>query len=322
MRRISRKTLASYPRPLQGGVQVLGSGGRQQTLAQAYQSALNRANAANESRYQGILSGYDDLSKRVSGELAGVGEQEYRDIDRTYRNMGSDVYQRLVNRGFANSTLPATSQMGVERERSAARSRLASDLARMRADYDAQISQGKMGVMERRTDEAPDFNQMIALSEGLGRGGYGQGYGGGVGMGQPIGITPQQYYASMAAMMPQPVYSMQRDRRTPYMLDRIARAKQIRLEQNLGLAANGAQRPSKNRIAANRSVNLPQFTVGTSGLNRTVPGPWIGQYGMPPNLPGITAVGPYRSGYIQPTRDTWYGESYRSDLPYPYGGLK
>jgi len=51
--------------------------------------------------------------------------------------------------------------------------------------------------MERRTDQGPDLNQMIALSQGLGRAGYGGGFGGGgyggFAMGNPIGISRQAY---------------------------------------------------------------------------------------------------------------------------------
>lgn len=104
--------------------------------------------------------------------------------------MGSDVYQRLVNRGFANSTIPATMQMGVARERASSRARLASQLAQQRAGFDSNISQGKFGVMERRTDEAPDINQMLQLQQALGQSGYG---GGPRAIGMPIGISPMAY---------------------------------------------------------------------------------------------------------------------------------
>jgi len=194
MRRISKSTLAKYPRPLQGGVQVLGrAAGRGGTLGDEYQRALDKANAANESRYRDILSGYDALRGRVMGDLEGVGVTESQDIDRTYRNLGSDVYQRLVNRGFGNSTIPATQRMGVERERTSAQGRLAAQLARERIQADMGVSEGKMGVMERRTDEGPDVNQMIALSQAMGQGGYGQGQFAGGYPGIPIGIAPGAY---------------------------------------------------------------------------------------------------------------------------------
>lgn len=202
MQRISADRLRRYPRPLQGGVQVL-SGGRQGggSMVDQYRRMLNRANRANEQRYNQILGGYDALHGRVMGDIAQVGAQERADIDRSYRNMGSDVYQRLVNRGFANSTIPATMRMGVERERLSARGRLASDLAQQRARYDTGITEGKLGVMERRTDLGPDYNQLIQLSQGLGRAGYG---GGGAVM-MPPSYNPaaaqQQFLAQNLALM-------------------------------------------------------------------------------------------------------------------------
>lgn len=205
MQRISAERLRRYPRPLQGGVQVL-SGRRQAgggSLVDQYRNMLNKANRANEQRYNQILGGYDALHGRVMGDIAQVGAQERADIDRSYRNMGSDVYQRLVNRGFANSTIPATMRMGVERERLSARGRLASDLAQQRARYDTGITEGKLGVMERRTDLGPDYNQLIQLGQNLGRAGYGQG---GVQARAPmIGYNPaaaqQQFLAQNLALM-------------------------------------------------------------------------------------------------------------------------
>lgn len=199
MRAISKSVLRKYPRPLQGGVQVLSGGGMGGgTLADQYQRAMDAANAANEARYQQILGGYDELRARVMGDMEKVGTQESKDIDREYRNMGSDTYQRLVNRGFANSTIPATMQMGVTREKMASQARLESQLAQQRANYDTSISQGKMGVMERRTDQAPDYNQMLQLSQQLGQSGYGSGP---RTLGAPIGIPPQAYQQAIAQQM-------------------------------------------------------------------------------------------------------------------------
>lgn len=263
MQRISKRKLASYPRPLQGGVGVIRSGGGS-TLGGAYQAALDKANAANEARYRGIISGYDDLANRVEGRLQGVGEQEYRDIDRTYKSMGSDVYQRLVNRGFANSTLPATQQMGVERERSGARSRLASDLAQQRANYDMNIAQGKFGVMERRNDIAPDPAMLARLSEGLGQGGYG---GGPMQIGQPIGIHPSQYQMAYQqalgnhmAFMPRQPY-----RPTQRAMDR--------------MSASKSWWAYKNALKAQQRA---------------------GRQAPPLMMPGQQSFGPFRAGYQYP----------------------
>lgn len=181
MKRIPKKALQ---RPLQGNAYAVGYGNRmlygpRQTLAQSYQSALDRANQANEQRYQQILAGYDQLGGRVMSDLRNVGQQERADINRNYQGMKSDVYNSLVNRGFGNGSLGATMRYGVERERAAAQGRLNDRMLQQRAGFDTNITQGRLGVMERRTDLGPDMNQLIALSQGYGRGGgnnLGSGY--------------------------------------------------------------------------------------------------------------------------------------------------
>ncbi len=199
MQKISKSRMNAYQRPLQGGLRIIKPRPKYQGLVGRYQQAIDKANAANESRYQQILGGYDELGKRVTGELANAGNMERKDINRQYNSMGSDVYQRLVNRGFGNSSLLATMRMGTERERSDALARSYERAAQMRANADMQLSQAKMGVMERRTDMGPDPQQLIALSQRLGRAGYGQRpmYG------QPIGMAPNQLLAGYQAQLMQ-----------------------------------------------------------------------------------------------------------------------
>jgi hypothetical protein len=148
----------------------------------------------NEERYQQLLQGYDALHGRVMGGINALGGQQRADIDRTYRGMGADVYNTLINRGFGNSSLATTMQMGVNRERSAAQARLNDQLVRERAGYDTSITAGKLGAIERRNDIGPDPNQLIALAQGMGaaRGG---GYGpfAGTSFGAPPGFYQQMY---------------------------------------------------------------------------------------------------------------------------------
>jgi hypothetical protein len=129
---IPRKRLARYPRPLQGKSRVMQRSPVQK-LANSYQSALDKANAANEQRYKEILAGYDQLHGRVMGNVNQMGVQERADIDQRARDMGANVYQNLVNRGFGNSSLQATMQMGVNRERASQVGRLNDRLAEARA---------------------------------------------------------------------------------------------------------------------------------------------------------------------------------------------
>ena len=135
------------------------------------------ANRANRKRYRNILQGYGSLRNRVLGQVGQFGQQQRKDIDESYRNMEARGYQDLVNRGFGNSSLPMTMRMGYQRERQEALGRLNENLARQYAAYDTGISGDMLGVMERRTDQGPDYNQMIGLAQGLGQAGYGGGGG-------------------------------------------------------------------------------------------------------------------------------------------------
>lgn len=66
----------------------------------------------------------------------------------------------------------------------AAQQNMASQLASQqaqRANMEATLQKGKFGVIERREDTGPDFNQLMGLVQGAASTGYGQGYGGGYG---------------------------------------------------------------------------------------------------------------------------------------------
>jgi hypothetical protein len=184
-RKFKQRTLF---RPLQGGWQVIPSVSRYGGgLIGSFQQAIDKANAANERRYQQILSGYNDLAKRTQANVAGLGQAQLADINREYANAGANVYNTLVNRGFGNSSLPVTMQQGVMRGRAQEVGRLNEQLARLRAEYDMAITQGKLGAIERRSDIGPDYGQLVQLAQAMGRGGYGSGGYGGYGGGYPSG---------------------------------------------------------------------------------------------------------------------------------------
>ena len=195
MRRIPKKALH---RPLQGGAFAVSPGGlrRPATLSGSFQAAHDKANAANERRYGQLMQGYDDLHGRVMGGLEGAGKQEREDIMQLYRNRGSDAYQRMVRRGFANSSMFGPQGMMIAREQSSAMGRLNDRLVDQRARYDTAISQGKLGAIERRNDVGPDPSMLVNLARGIGAGGSGYGGTGGPYMLPPTvdGMSPQMAY--------------------------------------------------------------------------------------------------------------------------------
>lgn len=138
-------------------------------LSGSYDRAMAEAKAANEARYQRILGGYDDLLSQAKTELAGLGSQGAADINTAYAGQASQVGQQLVNSGLYGTTVLPTMQMGVERERLAAQNRLAEQVAQQRLSVLGDLGQQRLNFMERRTDEYPDTNQLISLSQGAGQ---------------------------------------------------------------------------------------------------------------------------------------------------------
>jgi hypothetical protein len=141
-------------------------------LQSEYQKAQDEAKAANESRYQGLLT-----------EQKGMGEQEAKDIRSTYSGLATQGQQDLVSRGLAASTIAPTMQAGYARRETAELGRLGDRLREQR-----------LGIMERRSDTYPDLGQLQSLAGMVGS--YG-GAGGGGGsssypnyVGPPTGVSP------------------------------------------------------------------------------------------------------------------------------------
>lgn len=151
--------------------------------AKDYQSAYDEAKAANESRYGEMMGGYQERYDRGMGMLSDYGQQMGADIDEGFFNQAQATKQDLSRRGLSNTTIAGGAAIQNERERSKEQRRLGEDLTRLRTTQDAQLSGDLLAAMERRTDEYPDFNQMMALSQALGAsggsGGFGYGGGGG-----------------------------------------------------------------------------------------------------------------------------------------------
>ena len=125
---------------------------RRNQLAEQYQTALDEAKAKTEERYQEALSNLDK-----------VGEQEGRDIDTRFDSSRSAVNQSLVSSGLSGTSVLPSMQRGVERERTAAQARLATDLARERNQ-----------IIASRNDIPPDLAlySNLMFQQGAGGGQY------------------------------------------------------------------------------------------------------------------------------------------------------
>ena len=129
------------------------------TLQSQYQQAMDKANAANEARYQEILQG-----------LEGMGDQSRADIKSRWSGQATQGYQDLVSRGLTGTTVAPSLAAGYERGKSA-------DLNRLDETLRAQ----KFGFMERRTDAQPDMGLYAQMAMAQGAAGSGGDYGGGGG---------------------------------------------------------------------------------------------------------------------------------------------
>ena len=122
-------------------------------LVDQYNVAYGEAKTANEQRYQELLG----ITDQTSG-------QRMSDVRADYFGRGADQMQNLARLGMANTTVAPTMRYGNQREMQSALNRTADEL------------QGtKLGIMERRTDEYPEQQQIMALIQALGQGGGGLG---------------------------------------------------------------------------------------------------------------------------------------------------
>ena len=130
----------------------------QTELMGSYESAYEKARKANLDRYGEIKAGYQGIYDRTQGRLAGLGDQERRDIDTAYRGQQSRASQNLVSRGLAGTTIGSSVSKGIERSRIADQGRLQSRLKREELTYLPGQMKDKLRFMERREDPYPAMN--------------------------------------------------------------------------------------------------------------------------------------------------------------------
>lgn len=100
----------------------------------SFQEAQNRANAANETRYQGTLATLEGQGQSAKTDIARGGQQER-----------GGITQDAINRGlYSTSVLDSLKGESYGRE------------ARQSAAVDESVANQRAGVMERRTDQGPD----------------------------------------------------------------------------------------------------------------------------------------------------------------------
>ena len=114
-----------------------------------------------------LTQGYQDRYKRGMSMLEGMGNQERRDINTNYDNLGAQTHDYGVGRGLSGTTVMPGLQRGVARGRSDALGRLDETLRQQQIGLDTQLSGDYLGAMGAAN--AFDINQM-----GQNFGAYGQ----------------------------------------------------------------------------------------------------------------------------------------------------
>lgn len=120
-------------------------------LVNQYNTAYGETRAANEQRYREMLG----ITEQTSGQRAA-------DIRSDYFGRQSDIMQQLARLGMSKD-IGATLGQGNQRAMQAELNRAADALQGTR-----------LGIMERRTDEYPKSDIILALAQALGQAGGGE----------------------------------------------------------------------------------------------------------------------------------------------------
>jgi len=130
-------------------------------LMREQQGAMDKANAANEERYQQLL----ELSGGLGAGAEQMGATRAGEITASFEQGTSDAHQRLVDLGMANTTIWPTLRAGMEEKKQKA---LSANAAQTGNAKDIATRE-KMGIMERRTDSGPNTGQYLELLNKYGR---------------------------------------------------------------------------------------------------------------------------------------------------------
>ena len=137
-------------------------------LKAEYEKAYNEAKAANEQRYSQILGGFDTLYSDTMSGLEGMGDAARKDVNTSYDKAMSQSMQGLVNAGMANSTVLPSISLTNARNRTDSVNSLNEMLRREKLGYMNNITNNKLGFMERREDTYPDVNLYTSLMNSYG----------------------------------------------------------------------------------------------------------------------------------------------------------
>jgi len=156
------------------------------SLVSQYNRGWGQARAANEQRYRQMLNIADlerqrqaAVQQRMLGTVGQTTGQRAADIRAEGMREQSNIMQQLTRQGMAGTTVAPTMRAGVRRGTQESLNRLADEMLQQRLGVMGQMAQPRqgtrLGIMERRTDEYPRSDVILALAQALGQGGIGGG---------------------------------------------------------------------------------------------------------------------------------------------------
>lgn len=153
-----------------------------QNAINAAQQGQNKANRANEARYEQALGGYDSAIK-LSENLGNTARSR---VEENRVNAQGSTQQSLVNRGLTNYTIADALSRGVNK-----------DAERANQDIDEQVANRRSGLemargnfIASRNDIAPDLSQWASLISGAAEGAPAAQRSGSVFRNSPMGGVP------------------------------------------------------------------------------------------------------------------------------------
>lgn len=141
---------------------------QKEDLMDQYQTAYDEAKAANETRYQDILSGYDTMYSDTEKAIAGYGETARRKMAENQAKADAKVSQSLINSGLHTSTIAPAAKLQSAKSYADEIAALEESIAMTKSDKLNSVKTQKLTTMENRTDTYPDTNMYLGLLEQLG----------------------------------------------------------------------------------------------------------------------------------------------------------
>ncbi len=147
------------------------------TIIQQVIAAQQKANAANEARFQTLLSTNTQGEQAALGQIdiaqqaaSGFGQTALQDVQRQGQVREERSTQGLISRGLFNTTSGVNIGRAIDADVSRERGRIregqgqqAAQFAQQRAGIISDFSGRQAGAIERRTDRGPDLNQFAGL---------------------------------------------------------------------------------------------------------------------------------------------------------------